>query len=123
MTIYLVTRGEYSDYGIVAAFSSKAKAEKYMQDDGSSYKEYNEVEEYRVDEEVGAKNLSIWRVAINLSNGDIPDKPHCFPRYAVPFRGRSDVHANGEYGWAESTVSAEHCLKVAAECRQKWLRQ
>ncbi len=48
--IYIVTTGEYSDYQIVACFSSKEKAEKYsaVKNDSERWSPYY-VEEYDVD--------------------------------------------------------------------------
>ena len=46
--IYIVTSGEYSDYTIDAVFSTKEKAEEYVQQYGTNYR----VEDYDIDEEI-----------------------------------------------------------------------
>lgn len=51
MTIYVVTSGEYSDYGINAVFTSREQAELYCatHNDNSKYGYQCEVEEYEAD--------------------------------------------------------------------------
>lgn len=72
--IYLVSRGEYSDYGIVAVFDSKQKAEKYIKDynevycgkQGCSWDKLNDhVEEIPVNEEI-KKEKREYRVCIHI---------------------------------------------------------
>ena len=46
MIVYIVTCGEYSDYGIVAVFSKKEPAKEYCRRGGEGY----QVEEYTLDE-------------------------------------------------------------------------
>lgn len=61
--IYIVTSGEYSDYSIEAVFSTKNKAESYIQQHGTGYR----IEEYDLDEEV-EKKTQIWSVTFNLKD-------------------------------------------------------
>lgn len=60
--IYIVTEGCYSDYGIVAVFDTREKAQKYI--DNTSYRCYFESDEYHIEE-------------YDL-NKDIPPKPTRF---------------------------------------------
>ena len=46
--IYIVTSGEYSDYTIERVFSTKEKANEFIQQHGTDYR----IEEYVVDEEI-----------------------------------------------------------------------
>lgn len=64
--VYIVTKGEYSDYHIEAVFSSKKKAKEYVQHNGAEC----QIEEYKLDAqfERGAK---LWCVAIDVDNSDI----------------------------------------------------
>lgn len=64
MKIYIVTSGEYSDYGIDAVFSTKEKADEYIQQHGTDY----HIEEYDLDEEV-IKYTRLWRIEFNISDG------------------------------------------------------
>lgn len=61
--IYIVTSGNYSDYHIDAVFSTKNKAESYIQQHGTGYR----IEEYDLDEEVVNKK-QIWSVAFNIKD-------------------------------------------------------
>lgn len=64
--IYIVTRGEYSDYKIYAIFTTKEKANAYIQQNGT---EYN-IEEYNLDEEV-KKKTQLWRIIFNIEDGKL----------------------------------------------------
>lgn len=64
--VYIVTEGEYSDYGIEAVFSTKEKANEYVQQHGSDCR----IEEYDIDQEV-KRESKIWRIAINLENNEV----------------------------------------------------
>lgn len=61
--IYIVTSGEYSDYGINAVFSTKEKAQEFRQQHGTDFS----IEVYDIDEEV-KKETKVWRVAIRFDN-------------------------------------------------------
>ena len=52
MQVFVVTSGEYSDYGINAIFSTKEKAQEYIDrmEFCSSYEEYYNIHEWNVDE-------------------------------------------------------------------------
>ena len=66
--IYIVTSGEYSDYNIEAVFSTREKAEEYIQQHGTHYR----IEPHGVDEEV-KKNNNIWWVDMRLDNFELQD--------------------------------------------------
>lgn len=61
--IYIVTAGEYSDYHIEAAFSTKKKANEYVQQHGMRC----DIEEYDLDEEV-VRKTKLWRCSFYLDN-------------------------------------------------------
>lgn len=50
MTVYVVTSGEYSDYGICAVFTDKEKAELYCAAHGDKYGDDCYIEEYDTEE-------------------------------------------------------------------------
>ena len=64
--VYVVTSGSYSDYRIECVFSTREKAEEYLQYHDDEYR----IEEYALDEEFEKKG-SIWEITIDLSNDDI----------------------------------------------------
>jgi hypothetical protein len=62
--IYIVTSGEYSEYEINAVFSTKEKANAYIQQHGTYY----DIEEYDLDEEVEKKS-QLWSIVFCIENG------------------------------------------------------
>ena len=61
MKVYIVTSGEYSDYRINAVFTTKEKANEYIQQNGTDY----QIEKYNLNEEV-VKEEKLWRVQFPL---------------------------------------------------------
>jgi len=61
--VYVVTAGCYSDYHIVAVFSTKEKAEEYIAYHGTN----NTLEEYELDKELD-REVSLWCVTFDLSD-------------------------------------------------------
>lgn len=64
--IYIVTEGEYSDYHICAVYSTREKAEEYVQCKGTDYK----IEEHDLDEEI-KREVKLWCVVFDLDNGEV----------------------------------------------------
>lgn len=64
--VYIVTSGEYSEYTIEAVFSTRKKAEEYVDTHGSEYK----IEGFAIDEPVERKE-SIWTVSIDWKSGEV----------------------------------------------------
>jgi len=60
-TVYVVTQGEYSDYGIDEIFSTKALAERYV--NGDSQKR---IEEYELDKELEKISRPFWSCTVHL---------------------------------------------------------
>lgn len=58
--VYIITYGDYSDYSICAVYSTRDKAEEYIQQHGNTFR----IEEYSVDEEI--EQSEIWSVEIGL---------------------------------------------------------
>lgn len=63
--VYVVTAGCYSDYHIVAVFSTKEKAEEYIAYHGTDYN----LEEYDLDKEF-EREVSLWCVTFDLPGGE-----------------------------------------------------
>ena len=64
--IYIVTSGEYSDYGINAVFSTKEKADEYLQQHGTGFS----IEIFDIDEDT-KKETKIWRVEMRFDNFEV----------------------------------------------------
>lgn len=62
--VYVVTDGCYSDYHIVAVFSTKEKSEEYIAYHGTNYR----MEEYSLDKEF-EREESVWCVSIDMQDG------------------------------------------------------
>lgn len=63
--VYIITYGNYSDYSICAVFSTRDKAEDYIQQHGNTFR----IEEHLLDEEI--EQSEIWSVEIGLSSRKI----------------------------------------------------
>lgn len=66
--IYIVTSGEYSDYGIDAVFTTKEKANDYVEQHGTYYN----IEEYDLDEEV-EKKTQLWYIEFCVESGKLSE--------------------------------------------------
>jgi CRP-like cAMP-binding protein len=117
-TIYIVTSGEYSSYRIDAVFSTKKLAEDFVARNGK-FVSSADIEEWKLDDLQDASYVEVWHCVID-HDGDLVSRGS-ITMFTKPFRGRSREYGQqGFYG--ESTVSAEHAQKLAAEERQKALR-
>lgn len=138
MKVYIVTQGEYSDYSIQAAFSTREKAEEYRAAKPSEYR----IEEYELDSEPPRVYGPRWGVALRLDGSR--DERYCFHAESEE---QTEIRRQGErgsghtsagfyderrtkgdglaFGWFSgvSYVSAEHAMKLAVEQRQKALRE
>lgn len=120
-TVYIVTHGEYSDYGIDAVFSDREKADRFAAElekavDGQRV----QVAEWTVDEKAEAFARPIYLCYIDRDgNAEIGA-----PRYMfVSERYTKMLACDSGRCYGESAVSAEHAMKLAVEARQKWLRE
>lgn len=131
--VYVVTKGEYSDYHIVGVFSTIELAEKVNKDTKS-----DEIEVYELDSEnvLSLEYGPVYRVVIDLLDGSFQVRSH---REWERVRDRNEAKVDyfeprdfiNCYGdrivekpiiRVASPFSFEHASKVAVEARQKWLR-
>ena len=61
--VYIVTSGEYSEYYIDAVFSTRKKAEEFVDYNGPSF----EIEEYEMDVPF-EKSVKLWKVTLDFNN-------------------------------------------------------
>lgn len=130
--VHLVMSGSYSDYSFEAAFSTAEKAEEYM---GGHPDEFEMIEAV-LDSDQSIVFGQCWRVHLCLDGSHYlrPNEEGTLDR--VPVEHRSGERGEGithHYGsWVtdrsemfsgKSFVSYEHALKLAAEQRQKALRE
>jgi len=126
MKIYIVTSGDYSDYGVDAVFSTKEKADAYVataRANGDFSCCVNNPDEWELDAIPLESIKSMWTVNCDLGDGSL-DEPIGPTAEVVSdgSRGDADIFAPWR-AVGRSYVSAEHAKKLAVEARQKWLRE
>lgn len=125
MIAYVVTSGSYSDYSIRGVFSSQEKAEAYIRERGTvPHYDLAEIEEWEIDAEEAALVTDVYSVMIHADGSLFPPP---YPRHSTQLIKPGQLKSSGGCGngcfFANSTESAEHALKLAAECRQAYLRE
>ena len=72
MKVYIVTYGEYSGYAIEAVFTTREKADEFVQFYGTEYR----VEEFETDQEF-KKETKVWLITINMQSGNLSASVPC----------------------------------------------
>lgn len=113
--IYIVTSGEYSDYGIDAVFTTKEKAVDYVEQHGTDYR----IEEYDLDEEV-KKETQLWRIELCVEDGKFDEaSPTSYNRNELV----DTCYIFGSFGMKEKSYicfyvdadSMDRAVKIARE--------
>ena len=118
MTIYVVTSGTYSDYGINAMFSTKTLAEEWIAKLEGSY----DIEEWELDAEKNSEPLTLWQVIGKLSTGEVTNTNKYERLVAVRHNGKA-TNTIGDWCTAESHDSEEHAKKLFIEACQARRRE
>jgi hypothetical protein len=126
MKVYILTKGEYSEYKIIGAFSTlelannaKAILNDYDVNDPGEY-ELDLPYQPEKDFELG----DTYKVTIFMKSGETfkwADNYNLHNVYRHPSDCVIKIHTNEI--WVRSPISAEHAEKVAIEQRQKHLRE
>jgi uncharacterized protein (TIGR02996 family) len=116
VTVYLVSRGEYSDYRVTGVFSSETDAVRVMEACGG-VEEFNDLEEFTLDEgaDPAARGLKSFGVAMDADGNnakvsasqDMTESVHLSSPIYPPRYFSADVWARDE----------AHALKIANEKR------
>ena len=135
-TIYVLTSGEYSDYGIVGVFSDLEKAEACARKLGGPGPGYPmrecRVEEYTPDELVAHEIGPVWYAGIWADDGSVVSRFKADQETGTEFRhpSRAEVQCvsapidgNREQIRVISPIGYDHALKIAIEERQRLLRE
>lgn len=128
MTVYLVTSGCYSDYRVDAAFSSRKIAQNYIDkrlEKDHSYRDSG-IEEYEIDALAKSEHFDVWYVRMWLDDGSViwKNQQSVFePKYRSRLDNRGGTYSDRPIIDATSSVSEEHAIKIAAEERQRYLRE
>ena len=132
MRVYVVTTGSYSDYSIKGIFSTRKRAQRYIDrclenSDVVYYTEFNDIEEWTLDEKEKEREYTEYSAALFIDNGSPEYPPSQRSTWGIPkssvyvaehvpiYKGRGVVRA-------ASHKSAAHAMKLAVEKRQEWLR-
>lgn len=140
MKIYLVTKGSYSDKMNCAVFSTKELAQEYIdkKKDFEEYEDYNDIEEYEVDDPLAIDLVikDFWTVTIFIKDGLILEgcgqrnmkRWRLTEKYPVNRNITANIDTYGNWGndpfiTITSYISLEHAKKLAVEKRQEYLRK
>ncbi len=115
MDVFIVTSGDYSDYGIEAVFSTEALAKEYVAQSNGA-----DIETWHVDEQRDARKVMVFNCYLR-EDGDLLTKYESLEMATGEFTEASKTLNNNFVG--RSSVSYDHALKLAAEFRQSHLRE
>ena len=114
MTIYIVTRGEYSDYSIVAVFDNKVAADNYAHNTRDDY-DRARVEEYEMNSE--CEKLGIMWGGEMMRDGEVR---YIGQRAAIGNEELSLVRMRNSSPvlvFARRVATKEHAVKIANDKR------
>ena len=128
--IYLVTRGEYSDYEVIGAFSTEEKAQAVVDAINTNEEYYRdaEIEVLPLDSIEVKPGCKIYDVRMS-KEGDTDVRTLYYPSDSV---GRTEFRfTTGWNGWKKGVYlvvtryveTPEHVVKIANELRTQWLAQ
>jgi hypothetical protein len=132
---YLVTKGSYSGYSVVAVFLNKSEAEEYHQLMKKTDSETNDIEVYPIGAPTGQVLKQYWLACIRLADGALIDtytngEGHW--EWVAEGQEEHDIYGsdypltNGFYPddmYITSYKSQDHANKLAVEARQGVLRR
>lgn len=113
--VYVVTAGEYSDYRIKGIFSSREKAEEYI--NYSTNRELNGIDEWVLDEKKPNKREKIFKVESSFDNidfhinggGDYPIEYKDLMQYYINWNRKPNI------SFYIYTDTRERAIKIASE--------
>lgn len=140
---YVVTAGSYSDYGIQAIFSNKKAAQAFIDAAKKAKSSEQEgeyigdcywahdagIEEWPLNEQQEARVFTKWTAALMFDDGSQEYETSSTRQFGIPHNGKHyiaesvPIHGGRGAVRAESCKSAKHAEKLAAEARQKYLRE
>lgn len=114
--VYVVTRGEYSGYHIVAVFEKKEDADKFVavRNDIYSY-DKDQVEEY----ELNALAKYTYLIECHLRDGEEPDF-YAIEATEQAFESAPPSWLGSTRYWSARGRNKEEALKNASDFRAKW---
>ena len=107
--VYIITEGEYSDYHIERVFSTKEKADEFVQCHGTDYR----IEEYELDGEMAVREEKLWYVRFCIDDNKVTD---CRPTSYVIMRDKCQFEK--WYGGNSKTI----CFYVDADIMERAIK-
>ena len=129
MKIYIVTCGEYSDYGILAAFLDETKAkmfvEKYNRGYGTRNYDEAKIEEYEEGVPFDFETLNVYAVRFyNDGSHDIVKKElynmYDFQKPLPSVTASNSTFIRHKYVVTVAAKDKEHAFKIACDALAKW---
>lgn len=115
MKVYIVTQGDYSEYHIERVFSTREKAQEYL--DHIGYAWNAEIEEYDIDEET-PRGVFLYKVTIQDDDGnaevELIESDDRFSNCRKDVFGRNFMFRKGWWFNIEAK-DAKHAIKIASE--------
>lgn len=115
MKVYIVTQGEYSDYHIEGVFSTREKAQEYLDHIGSAWNAG--IEEYNIDEET-PRGVFLYNVKILDDGGKaVVEIMERDDRFTYRRKDVFGYHFTFITGWWFNVEAedAKHAVKIASE--------
>ena len=129
--VYAVNTGCYSDYRIVGIYSTKSKAEEYMEkcrnSDACWSKDFNDIEVFILDQGLQEREFTRYSVGVFVDTGEVKEdyaqNYWGLPQNKVTQTAKIPCYRNRLMIRAESFKSKAHAIKLAVEARQAYLRK
>lgn len=120
--VFLVTYSDYDEYYIAAIFSTYEAAQKYILEADLNERGYD-IEEWNVDEMIGAKKVQGWESRINIKTGKYKEWGQLYGEHLIKNKQIGSVVYSSEpvVAYVTSYISQEHATQLALEARQKYL--
>ena len=136
MTVYMVTTGEYSDYRVRGIFSTRDKAEAFIETHRTAdpknarYDDPWDIDERELDEYDSQEYVKVYSWCTDSEGRTSDESYESFEWKPKGWRGEAEYADSFPYHspkyWhcsAESAVSAEHAKKLVIEKLQEVQRQ
>lgn len=129
MKIYIVTCGEYSDYGVLAAFLDKSKAEafvqKYNRGHGTEHYDEASIEEYEDGVPFDFETMNMYAIRFYYDGShDIAKKElydvYDFQRPLPSVTAPDSKFVRHKYFVTVAAKDEEHAFKIACDALAKW---
>lgn len=123
MTVFIVTRGEYSDYTILGVFSSEEKAKKFAVEVKKDWSSDVEIEPWELDERVNETLQTVFQVKLSKNGTELLNNNFetLGTQESLQFSGVEERKNDIVIFVGKSIKSRDHAHKLAVEARQKWL--